>query len=59
MYQNTGAIMAFKILSESGVAAGVRRIEALTGNGVLRYYKELEETIDKSAKIVRRQLRLD
>ena len=50
---NTGAIMAFKILSESGVAAGVRRIEALTGNGVLRYYKELEETIDKSAKIVK------
>ncbi len=50
---NTGAIMAFKIVSESGVAAGVRRIEALTGNGVFNYYKELEATIEKSAKIVK------
>ena len=50
---NTGAIMAFKIVSESGVAAGVRRIEALTGNGVFEYYKNLEETLEKSAKIVK------
>ncbi|MBQ7944213.1 MAG: alanine--tRNA ligase [Lachnospiraceae bacterium] len=50
---NTGAIMAFKIVSESGVAAGVRRIEALTGNGVFNYYKDLEATIEKSAKIVK------
>ena len=50
---NTGAIMAFKIVSESGVAAGVRRIEALTGNGVFDYYKELENTIEKSAKTVK------
>ena len=47
---NTGVISTFKILSESGVAAGVRRIEALTGNGVFKYYKELEETIEKAAK---------
>ncbi len=50
---NTGAIMAFKIISESGVASGVRRIEALTGNGVFRYYKNLEEELEKCAKIVK------
>ncbi len=50
---NTGSIMAFKILSESGVAAGVRRIEALTGNGVFQYYKGLEDTLEQSAKIVK------
>lgn len=40
---NTGAITTFKIISESGVAAGVRRIEALTGDGVFSYYKEIEK----------------
>ena len=50
---NTGVITAFKILSESGVAAGVRRIEALTGDGVFAYYKELEDTIEKAAKAVK------
>ena len=43
---NTGNIMAFKIISESGVAAGVRRIEAITGNAVFDYYKELEDKIN-------------
>ena len=42
---NTGVISVFKIISESGVAAGVRRIEALTGNGVLSYYKQLYKTL--------------
>ncbi len=51
--KNTGAISAFKILSESGVAAGVRRIEALTGDGVFAYYKELEERLGEAAKILK------
>lgn len=50
---NTGTIMAFKILSESGVAAGVRRIEALTGNGVFDYYKNLEKNLEEAAKIAK------
>ena len=50
---NTGAITLFKIISESGVAAGVRRIEALTGNGVLQYYAELEETLHAAAAAVK------
>ena len=39
---NTGVISVFKIVSETGIAAGVRRIEALTGDGVFAYYQELE-----------------
>ena len=50
---NTGDIAVFKILSESGVAAGVRRIEALTGPGVFAYYKELEDRLSEAAKIVK------
>ncbi len=50
---NTGAIQAFKIISESGVAAGVRRIEALTGQGVFRYYEELERKLEEAAKTVK------
>jgi alanyl-tRNA synthetase len=47
---NTGVISVFKILSETGIAAGVRRIEALTGNGVFKYYKELENELNAAAK---------
>ncbi|MDD3415126.1 MAG: alanine--tRNA ligase [Lachnospiraceae bacterium] len=50
---HTGVISAFKILSESGVAAGVRRIEALTGNGVFHYYKELEKEVMEASKVVK------
>ncbi|MFR2758484.1 alanine--tRNA ligase [Eisenbergiella massiliensis] len=50
---NTGDIAVFKILSESGVAAGVRRIEALTGPGVFAYYKELEDRLSEAVKIVK------
>ena len=47
---NTGKITTFKIISEAGVAAGVRRIEALTGNAVFAYYKDVEKTLAEAAK---------
>ncbi len=50
---NTGAITAFKIVSENGVAAGVRRIEALTGNGVFAYYRNLEQTLEEACRILK------
>ena len=50
---NTGNIANFKIVSESGVAAGVRRIEAITGAGVLKYYAELEATLNQAAKTLK------
>ncbi len=50
---NTGVITAFKIISESGVAAGVRRIEALTSKGLLRYYDEMEKTLSRAAGMVK------
>ena len=50
---NTGDIAVFKILSENGVAAGVRRIEAITGTGVFAYYKEVEEKLAEAARIVK------
>ena len=46
---NTGVITTFKIVSEAGVAAGVRRIEALTGDGVFHYYKEVEKKLNEVA----------
>ncbi|MDO5424344.1 MAG: alanine--tRNA ligase [Eubacteriales bacterium] len=50
---NTGAITVFKIVSEAGIAAGVRRIEALTGDGVFRYYKEMEEELKHVSAMLR------
>ena len=50
---NTGVITAFKIVSESGIAAGVRRIEALTGEGVFAYYREQEAKLAEAAKLLK------
>lgn len=50
---NTGLITTFKIVSESGVAAGVRRIEALTGDGVFAYYKAQEQKLAEAAKLLK------
>ena len=47
---NTGTIHAFRILSEAGIAAGVRRIEALTGDGLMLYYRNLEDTLHEAAR---------
>lgn len=43
---NTANIALFKIISETGVAAGVRRIEALTGQGVIDYYNKVEAELN-------------
>ncbi|MCR5148652.1 MAG: alanine--tRNA ligase [Eubacterium sp.] len=46
---NTSVIGTFKIVSETGISSGVRRIEALTGEGALNYYKETEAELLKAA----------
>ena len=51
--RNTSEIMAFKIISETGVAAGVRRIEALTSDGLMKYYAQIEETLKNAAHLMK------
>lgn len=51
--KNTSDIAAFKIISESGIAAGVRRIEALTGDNVFAYYENIEKELNEAAKVVK------
>ncbi len=51
--KNTSEIMAFKIISETGVAAGVRRIEALTSQGLLDYYDALERKMNEAARLLK------
>ena len=50
---STGKIHCFKIMSESGIAAGVRRVEGITGINVTRYYKKLENEFKEAAMTVK------
>lgn len=50
---NSGQIGAVKITSESGVASGVRRIEAITGQGILKKYNENEQIIEDAALVLK------
>ena len=47
---NTSSIASFKILSETGIAAGVRRIEALTSDGLMKHYEGVEKELAEAAK---------
>lgn len=47
--QRTGDIGLFKIVSEGGVAAGIRRVEGITGTNALHYVQELESTVQTAA----------
>lgn len=49
---STGEIGLFKIVKEEGIAAGVRRIEAVTANNALAYFREMEETISEIADVL-------
>ena len=51
--RNTGQIALFKIVSETGLAAGVRRIEALTGPGAYEYIRAEEQRLHRLAELVR------
>ncbi|MBE5935314.1 MAG: alanine--tRNA ligase [Lachnospiraceae bacterium] len=50
---NTSDISVIKILSETGIASGVRRIEAITGKAVFEYYAKLEKDLNNIAKLLK------
>ena len=49
----TGQIHCFKIVSEGGIAAGVRRIEGITGLEVLKHYKRIENDLKEAASVIK------
>jgi alanyl-tRNA synthetase len=51
--QRTGDIGLFKVVSEGGVAAGIRRIEAVTGANALAYLQQLESTVNRVASTLK------
>ncbi|MBH2042448.1 MAG: alanine--tRNA ligase [Comamonadaceae bacterium] len=51
--QRTGDIGLFKVVGEGGVAAGVRRIEAVTGSNALAYLQNLEDTVNQAASTLK------
>ncbi|MBT8526129.1 alanine--tRNA ligase [Polynucleobacter paneuropaeus] len=51
--QRTGDIGSLKIVSESGIAAGIRRVEAVTGSNALHFLQGLEDRVNKAAAILK------
>ena len=51
--QRSGDIGLFKIVTEGGVASGVRRIEAVTGQNALRYLQDMEDTVTQAAGMLK------
>ena len=50
---NTKEISYFKIVSEAGISAGVRRIEALTGIGLIKHFEEMESLLNEACKVAK------
>ena len=51
--RNTSEVGSFKIINELGISSGIRRIEALSGQLVLDYFKERDETVDKLSDLLK------